>query len=160
MLLLEIGLLLGIVNSKTFLSHRHTLVFVWHQVILYTYSWSSLFTLCPTVECKYFNEKILLPQTAFLRNFQSLRETSSKVNLKCLDYAWVHIDGHFWIKSVDNLLACDWLCVDYFVKETISMNCVFFIVYETLQVDSFFLSYRIELSITTWSEMMSLYIYV
>ena len=27
-LLLEIGLLLGIVNSKTFLSHRHTLVFV------------------------------------------------------------------------------------------------------------------------------------
>ena len=84
----------------------------------------------------------------------------SKVNLKCLDYVWVHIDGHFGIESVDNLLLCDWLCIDYIVKETTFINDVFFIVYETLQVDSFFMSYQIELSITTWSKMMSLYIYV
>ena len=90
---LEIGLLSGIVKSKTFLSHRHTYVFVWHKFILYTYSWSSLFTLCPTVECKYFNEKILLPQTAFLRNFQSLRETRLKGKLEMFRLC---VSTHWW----------------------------------------------------------------
>ena len=56
----------------------------------------------------------------------------SKVNLKCLDYECVHIDGHFWIKSVDNLLLCDWLCVDYIVKETTFYKlCVFYCLWNT-----------------------------